>query len=334
MSLPAIEILTRYADHPSAYLAINRETRHFTAPDCEGMIAYRFAGARYVVIVAGIMAAPAQRAALLERFLEWARAQRRKVIAVQFFRDDAELLVQRGFRVNQIGASYSVALPKFKLAGTPFMKLRNKISRARRDGVEVLELGVELETTEDIRRKLHDIDASWLNSKGRHTKELAFLIGEIGDLTALDRSLKRLFVAVRNGEVLGYILYAATFGAYRGWMHDLTRRVPDAPPGVMELINLTAIERFKAEQVPLLNLGFTPLTSLDREQELPSGYSPITGWLVRKLAKYGSFIYPAETQLQYKLKWAPDVIRPEYIAFQGGFSLGGLWSFLRLTHAI
>src|SRR5262249_36787220 len=302
---PALDILMRYADHPSAYLAVNRETRHFTAPGDDGMIAYRCAGARWLVTVAGIIAAPARRSALLERFLAWAREQGRKVIAVQFFREDAELLVQRGFRVNQIGASYSVVLPKFQISGTRFMKLRNKISRARRDGIEALELGAELVPTEDLRRRLHEIDAMWLGAKGRHTKELAFLIGEVGDLTRLDRSLKRLFVAVRAGEVLGYILYTATFGAYSGWMHDLTRRVPDAPPGVMELINLTAIERFKSEGVPLLNLGFTPLASLDRAQELPSGYSPIAGWLVRKLARHGSFIYPAETQLHYKLKWAP-----------------------------
>jgi hypothetical protein len=42
-------------------------------------------------------------------------------------------------------------------------------------------------------------------------------------------------------------------------------------------------------------------------------------------------MHPTQTQLQYKLKWAPEVIRPEYIAFQDGFSLSGLWSFLRLT---
>jgi lysylphosphatidylglycerol synthetase-like protein (DUF2156 family) len=332
--LDVAAVLRSHANHPSAFLATNEHTQHFCVPGVDGMIAYRHAGSRYVVMVAGLHAPEAQKAILLDHFMRWAQGQRRRVIGVQFLKEDAELLGSRGFRVNQIGASYSRSLDSFKLAGTPFIKLRNKISKARRAGVEVQEVGGTLEVSPELQAQLTDIDSSWLSTKGSHAKELAFLVGQVGPLASLDRSVKRLFVALQGGRAVGYVLYTASFGHYQGWMHDLSRRLADAPTGVMELINATAIERFKTEKVPMLNYGFTPLTSLGEKFELSRYHSRMAGWVFEKLARHGSFIYPSVSQLQYKMKWAPDIVEPEYIAFQGGFSLGGLWNFLRLTRAI
>lgn len=128
-SVDPVDVLRRHADHPSALLAVNQETLRFCVPDIDGLVAYRPAGRHHLVMVAGITAASGQRAALLDRFLDWARSEQRKVVAVQMFRDDALLFASRGFRVNQIGASYSVSLDRFRISGTPFIKLRNKISR-------------------------------------------------------------------------------------------------------------------------------------------------------------------------------------------------------------
>jgi lysylphosphatidylglycerol synthetase-like protein (DUF2156 family) len=328
----AVQTLRAHADHPSALLAINRETACYCLPGIDGLVAYRLAGRRHLVMIAGIAAAHDERAALLDGFLHWARREGRKVVAVQMLREDAELFASRGFSVNQIGASYSVRLDRFKISGTPFIKLRNKISRARRSGITVLELGVDLPASAGIWDAIAAIDQAWIKDKG--AKELAVLIGELGAAEAFDRSIKRLFIAVAGDVPVAYILYTASFGKHAGWMHDLTRRMPDTVAGVMELINITAIERFKAEGAPLLNFGFTPLTSLSEGNELPGAYSRVTAWAFRQLNRHGSFIYPAEAQLQYKLKWAPDLIQPEYIAFQKGATLSGLWQFLRVTRAV
>jgi lysylphosphatidylglycerol synthetase-like protein (DUF2156 family) len=52
------------------------------------------------------------------------------------------------------------------------------------------------------------------------------------------------------------------------------------------------------------------------------------------LARHGSAIYPAETQAQYKLKWHPETIVPEYVAFEGRFRLSAAWRLMLLTRAI
>ncbi|MEU6578521.1 hypothetical protein [Streptomyces sp. NPDC046805] len=48
----------------------------------------------------------------------------------------------------------------------------------------------------------------------------------------------------------------------------------------------------------------------------------------------GAHIYPARTQLDYKQKWAPDTVLPEYIAFQHGASLPALVHFFRACNAV
>jgi lysylphosphatidylglycerol synthetase-like protein (DUF2156 family) len=329
----ALPILAAHGDHPSSYLALNGCASHFTAPGIDGLIAYAHAGRRFTIQIGGVCAPGAERERLVDAFLAWTREQGRRVIAVQLQRDDAALFGRRPFSVNQLGSSYSVTLPGFSLKGTRFMKLRNKISRALREGVQVIELGVDAPWSSALDDTLDGIDGVWLRSKGKHAKPLRLLVGDRGSVAApvADR---RVFAATRSGEVLGYISYRRTYGRNAGWMHDLSRRIPDQIPGVLELCNSVAIERMRDEGSRLLHFGFTPFVGLDAANELAQAFSRGVGWVLRALARHGRWIYPAQSQLEYKLKWHPDRIEPEFIAFEGGFSLGGLWSVLRATNSI
>ena len=318
-------ILARRAENPSAFLALNDETCHFTVDGIDGVIAYRFAGRRTVVQFGGAFADPADQAPLLAAFLDFARAQRRKVAAVQLMRQDAELYATHGFTVNQLGADYARELSGFSLRGKKHMQLRNKVSRARRAGVSVIEADID-----QLGPQLDEIDRIWLRSKGRHVKELKLMVGQRGGPAQPSR---RLFAALDEaGMVLAYVSFSPVYGARSGWLHDLSRRRPDAPPGVLELIVVTAIETFLAEQASHLHFGFTPFTSLSPEHEV-TGASRVGARILQFLAKHGSAIYPAASQLAYKEKWALDLVQPEYIAFQGRISLRRLWGLLRVTNA-
>jgi lysylphosphatidylglycerol synthetase-like protein (DUF2156 family) len=318
-------ILQRRAENPSAFLALNQATQHFTVADVDGAIAYQLAGRSAIVQFGGVFADPADQPLLLGAFLDFAHVAKRRIVVVQLMRPDAELYAAHGFTVNQFGADYARALAEFSLGGKKHMQLRNKISRARRAGVSVLEVAGAMPAD------LDDIDRVWLRSKGRHVKELKLMVGERGGCA---QAYRRLFVAQDDtGSVLGYVCFSPVFGARSGWLHDLSRRRPDAPPGVLELIVSTAVEAFRAEKAGYLHFGFTPFTNLAPEHEV-SGASRLTARILRLLAAHGSAIYPAADQLAYKEKWGLDVVEPEYLGFQGGISLRGVWNLLRVTDAV
>lgn len=316
--------LRAYGDNPSAFLALNEGSSYFMVPGGDGVIAYRAAG-RYLIQFGGPFAPPERCAGLLDAFVDLARSQRRRIVAVQLQRADAQLYAAHGFTVNQLGSSYAVDLSRFTLRGGKFVQLRNKISRAHRCG-----LAVERASAEQRAQAVAAIDRVWLRSKGRHAKKLEFLVGE---LDGPGRPYRRLFLGTVAGQPAGYISYSPVFGSREGWLHDLSRRAPQAPPGAMEAINIAAIEEFRADGAGWLHFGFTPFVGLDPALEVDSASTGV-GRFVRLLAAHGERVYPSRSQVAYKQKWEPHAVLPEYLAFQGRPSLGAIWKILRVTRSI
>lgn len=321
---PVLAVLEAYAENPSGFLALNRGNSYFTSPGIDGFVCYRQHGRRLIQF-GGPFAGAGDREPLEAAFLEHAHRAGRKVIGVQLQRADAELFAGLGLTVNQIGASYAVPLTGFSLRGKRFVRLRNKISRALRAGLEITEADPG-KVTEEIA----GIDGQWLRQKGKHTKELTFLIGEIGGEW---QHLRKLFVGRIYGVAVAYVSYVPVYGSAPGWLHDLSRRLPDCPPGVMEAINLHAIERMREQEMPWLHFGFTPFTGLDESHTLPTA-SRTTTRMIRWIAEHGDRIYPARSQLEYKSKWHPTEVLPEYFAFDGGVSPRSLWSVARVTNLL
>lgn len=329
--LPALDLLRRHADHSSGFLALNQQTLHYRDRAIDGLIAYRPSGRRHVIQLCGPFAAPEDRVPLLRSFVAWTRADGRRVTAVQLMREDAEAYAREGFAVNQLGSSYSIELERFTLRGTRYMKLRNKLKRAARLGVTAAELEpaeLELPAT---RAAFDSIDREWLHAKGHLAKELTFMVGEPRGRGA---PYRRVFVARHAGRPIAYVTYSPCFGTRPGWLYDLTRRHPDAPPGTVELVFATALEVLRAEGCRWLHLGLTPLVGLDDSHELPQGSSPTVKRLVRVLAERGGAIYPARDQEKFKLKWGPQQVVPEYVAFEGRPTLAAVWQLMRVTRAI
>jgi len=312
-------------DHPSGFLALSTRNTRFGDDATGGFIAYRRHG-RHLIALGGVHAPPASRGALLDRFIDYARTERRRPVFVQVREAQVPLFVGRGFTVNQFGTSFTLDLARFSLAGTAKMQLRNKISRARKAGLRAVELGREAPRDGEMFRRLHDVSRHWLADKGK--KELDFMIGELGEPDETDR---RIFVTVDgHGAVLGFISYVPAWGERPGYLHDLTRRTPDAPPGTMELSNVAALERMAAEGVRYLHFGFTPFVVGGPE---PPGANGLAAWAVRQLYRWGRHVYPAESQAQYKLKWGPDILEREYLAARP-LSLRAVADLLLLTRSL
>ena len=312
-----------FVDHPSGFLALSPRNGFFTVPGLTGFVAYRRHG-RHRLNLGGVQAPVADREALLDAFLRESRAAGDRVVAVQVRADQVELFRGRGFAVNQLGSSYAIDLERFSLAGGARLKLRNRIARARKAGVSVFELGKDSPLTSEGWRALRQVSRAWLGRKGGH--ELEFMVGELG---APGDVFRRVFVAEAGGRTVGFVTYVPAWGQRPGHLHDLTRRAPDAPAGVMELINATALARFTAEGARFLHLGLTPF--IVDPVEPPGGHAGLA-WTLRFLGRH-SFVYPAKSQVGYKLKWAPDVVERESIAFEK-VSLAAVWALLVVTRCV
>lgn len=311
------------ADNPSSFLAVSDGNSYFTVPGVPGVVCYRTAG-RYLIQFGGPFAPEEAVVPLLAAFGEYAAEQGRTVVAIQLQRGEAEVYARNGYQVNQVGASYAVDLNSHSLKGSRFMQLRNKISRAFRAGLVVTE-----STVDEWYDRMRALDQVWLGSKGEGVPQLEFLVGQYGGTMQPHR---RLFVGTINGELVGYISYSPVYGSRAGWMHDLSRRIPDNTPGLMEAINRTAMETFQAEGERWLHFGFTPFTSLDAGLEV-EGHSPGFAAFMGLLWEHGEAVYPAKTQLAYKQKWAPDTVLAEYVAFQGEVSVAGFAHVFRACGA-
>ncbi len=312
-------------DHPSGYLALTPRNDRFELRDTPGFISFRPQG-KHLVMFGGVHAPEEHRGALLDAFMVRADAANKRVLAVQIREAQGDLFRARGFTVNKFGSTYGVKLAGYSFAGTKKVNLRNKIKRAKSFGLRVLEVGTELPSDAATFDRLNAISGAWLKEKGK--KELDFMIGELGGPGHPDR---RVFVvADPAGAFLGFITYVPAYGSRPGWLHDLTRRVPDAPVGCMELCNQVAMERLSADGAQWLHFGFTPF--LVDGDEGP-GASPFLAWMLRKLGRYGGLIYPAQSQREYKRKWIPEVVEPELVACRP-LSLRAIVDLLLLTRSI
>ncbi len=320
------EVLTDVLAHPSGYLATSSRNCAFTVDDIPGFIAYRRQG-KHLWLFGGVHAKPEDAAKLIDRFVAFAAEKRLRVAAVQVRQSQVELFASRGFTVNQMGTTYAVALKGYSFGGGKKMQLRNKIQKARREGLRVVELGKDVPRDARWFAKLEEVSARWLEAKGK--KELDFMIGELGTPEDEDR---RIFLVLDEQEKpIAFITYVPVWGDERpGYLHDLTRRVPEAPAGTMELCNAEAIERFKNEGAQYLHFGFTPFLIDEEENGTASRW---VHRLIHGLRKYGKKLYPVDSQVAYKTKWGTDIVEREYVAARP-ISFRTVFDLVALTRSI
>jgi lysylphosphatidylglycerol synthetase-like protein (DUF2156 family) len=320
-----LDMIQQYdqSENPSSFLAVNNGNRYFTLPGRPGVIVYRPTG-QYLIQFAGPFAPEESYTDLARSFAAFARARGKKLTIIQLQERDARIYSSIGFTVNQVGASYAVDLQTFTLSGTRYMQLRNKISRARNSGLEIFEADYD-----QWKDGVAEINRRWLPLKGEGARPLEYLVGQTGGRM---QKYRRLFIGVKDGQMAGYVSYSPVYGSNPGWMHDLSRRLPESSPGIMEAINKAAIDTFQAENVRWLHFGFTPFTSMSEEREV-EGRSKAFSWLMGRLGETGS-VYPAATQLAYKEKWNPTLITTEYAGFPGPASIEGFVHVWRACNAM
>jgi lysylphosphatidylglycerol synthetase-like protein (DUF2156 family) len=172
-----ISNLARSSDDPSGFFALSPRNQRFTVDGVAGLIAYRERG-RHLIAFGGVHAPAAAQGVLLYGFLRYAQSRGRRVMFVQVRAAQTAMFVQRGFTVHQFGTSHSLELRRFSLRGSARMQLRNKLSRARKADLRVVEAGRDAPRDAATFRELRAVSGQWLRGKG---KELDFMIARSAD---------------------------------------------------------------------------------------------------------------------------------------------------------
>lgn len=322
--------LRRYGDHPSGFIALEDGNEFFVDDELEGFVAYRSAG-RYRFVFSGPVGDPAREPEILDRFLAASKRDRRAVVAIQVPQRSLRLFADRGFVLNQVGTTWVVDLVNATLDGPAMRKTRQGVRRGERAGARVLEAGVDIPFSDELRDDLDAVDAQWLGPDGKSAKALQFMVGSRGGPL---HDQRRLFVVQLDGRTIGYSQCAPAFGSQPGWLYDLNRLIPGSPD-VGDLQVWSVMKRLQDEGISHFHLGFTPFAELD-EARHTEGF-PTSGLgtrAMRLLSRHGEAIYPIAGAVAWKNKWKPVTTRPEYVAFPNRLRLGAVARLMKLTNVL
>ncbi|NHC44428.1 bifunctional lysylphosphatidylglycerol flippase/synthetase MprF [Motilibacter aurantiacus] len=216
-----------------------------------------------------------------------------------------------GYSVLQIGVEARLDVAAFSTAGKRRANVRHSVTRARKDGVQVLRYS-DATRTPQRDGQLTAISERWLADKGG--PELGFTLGRF-DLARLED--QEVYVAVvAAGEPGEQVVGFVTWLPYRGGAEavlDLMRRVDDAPPGTMETLIVDSIADFAQRGRQGASLGGVPLATVGQRE---GRIQELLGWLYEN----GGKVYQARGLFRFKDKFDPQWA-PMYLAHAGNADL-------------
>ena len=294
-------LVLRHGWNATAYQIINPGIRHWFSKDGDAVVGFvEISGFR---IVAGAPVCAAERLpAAREQFeAEAARAGKR----VCYF--GAESRLQELLRASSTHSQVLLgAQPSFHPQEWPQMlashaSLRGQLHRARNKGVAVREYDVERASSDlQIRGCLIE----WLDRRG--LPPLHFLI----EPETLDRLYdRRVFVAERNGEPVGFLV-ASPVPQRHGWLVEQIIRGRLAPNGSAELMISAATTQVGAEGSDYITLGLSPLSRNVAEEM--RGNPAWLRWVLAWMRAHGRRFYNFEGLDAFKRKFRPRAWEPVF----------------------
>jgi phosphatidylglycerol lysyltransferase len=295
---PEAELLRLYGDNTLAFFGLAPKNRQFLAPGGAGLVNYQLM--RKVAVVLGDpVCAPEAREQVTRSFLDFC----------------------------------ALHPQTFTLQGAALANVRTSCRRAERDGVRIQ--WYEGVPPPEVMQHLEDISGVWLGQKaGKQAAERGFGMGRVDELVesaeraemlaaistpapVLPLATPRLLTAVAKastGQPCAFVTFTPIYGCVAGevtvsgrpsemqgwgWTLDLMRRVRNTPPGVMELLLVRALERFRLCGAHRVSLGLVALA--DSRQEMTATGRTLASFVTDRLALLG----PSRTLFAFKQKFDP-----------------------------
>lgn len=297
----AREIILRYGWNSTAYQILNPGMSLWFSTRAQAVVGYvECYGFR--VVAGAPVCDDAHFADVVDEFEQDARSCGVCVCYFGAGKRLADVLAQRGpFDRILLGAE-----PVWNPVHWPAIRARKasvraQLNRAKNKGVVVTQWTPEKATHHP---ELERCVREWLGTRG--LPPLHFLV-EPETLTFLDD--RHVYVAERNGEVVGFLL-TSPVPVRNGWLVEQIIRGTHAPNGTNELLLDAAMQHFANDRASFVTLGLSPLSSRSGiPQTEQSAYIRL---LLQWVRAHGRRFYNFDGLDAFKAKFLPDRWEPIY----------------------
>lgn len=300
----ARELVLRQGWNATAYQIVNPGIELWFSSAREAVVG--FVRAHNVMVVAGAPVCAGEH--LADVAMEFEQEARRDGKRVCYFGAEAKLeSLYRGADTHSmvlLGAQPVWRPRNWREITSRLASLRAQFNRARNKSVTVSEWPSSQTAGHSA---LRDCLQQWLATRG--LPPMHFLV----EPQTLERLVdRRVFVAERNGQVVGFLV-ASPVPRRNGWLIEQIIRGHGAPNGTAELMIDAAIRAMADEESQYVTLGLSPLS---RRAAIPWDENPLwLRWTLSWARAHGRRFYNFDGLDAFKTKFQPEWWDPVYAIF-------------------
>ncbi|AGK98981.1 phosphatidylglycerol lysyltransferase domain-containing protein [Clostridium pasteurianum] len=296
-------LVMEYGENTLSYLALDNDKRYYFSNVVEGTVAFTIV-ADVAVCCGDIICSDENAEAFLLEFMSFCRENGLEIVLLNVSEKFLQIYKKTGFGCVKYGEDAMFQLSEYNLKGGRVAKVRAAINHANRYGITIEEYEPLKHKDVNIEDEINEITKLWKENKHG---EMSFMLGG----TELDNPMDRRYFFARDaeGKMLGFVVFIPFEGG-KGYLADVTRRLPDAPQGVIEKVIYEAFMVMKSEGVEWGSMGLAPLANV-RENDK----NAITGILFEFIYENLNNIYSFKTLHHSKEKYAPTQWQSRYMVY-------------------
>jgi lysylphosphatidylglycerol synthetase-like protein (DUF2156 family) len=327
-----VELIRDYGRNSLAFFGLSPENLHFLAPDGAGLVNYRLVS-NVAVVLGDPVCAPEACEQVTQSFLDFCALQNWRVAFYQASPEHLATYRALNLHAFKMGEEAILHPQTFTLRGSALANVRTSARRAEREGV-VLHWYDGVPPIA-VMQHLEHVSSAWLEHKaGKKTSETSFSTGRLDEVIESAEQAERVAsispsadvspgaaprfvtaVAMTSaGTACAFVTFTPIYGSLAGevtaagtqsemqgwgWALDLMRRAPDAPPGVMELLLVRALERFRSCGAQVVSLGMVAMGDTRLEM------TPVQRWLASLVTDRLHLLEGRGTLFNFKQKFHP-----------------------------
>ena len=324
------ELAFRYGECYSSYVAAEDGWETFFGPDRCGVVRFTRWLGYYVYNASGLLAAPEDRARLLEHFRRFLDLNRLNGLFICIGRDQLPLFREQGCQVSKNGEEPLVRLETATWRGKEFEWLRRQENYCLRQNLDVVEIDTDPsdpDYRETIVPQLEEVSREHIEAT-LHGFEMRYFVGRF---TPFAMGHKRLFAAVRGDHIEAFIVCTPCLAGTM-WAIEMYRKRNDATRGVMPFTMLQIMRRLKEEGVAWCSLSLIPAV---RATRITGDHWAAGGWSYMWW-NYFNWAFDVRGIYHFKSRFRPDSREMYYVSWPRTTLLsmlgcGRVWGIYRLS---